>query len=41
MLKSQATRPKGKTTAGGRREIDQTVRTMTGTVGKMIKVLGR
>ena len=25
----------------GRREIDQIVRTMTGTVGKMIKVLGR
>ena len=41
MSKSQVTRPRGKMTAGGIREIDQTVGTMTGTVGKMIKVLGR
>ena len=41
MLKSQATRPKGKTTARGRREIDHTVGTMMGIVGRMIKVLGR
>ena len=41
MQRNQETRQRKKMTVGGKRESDQTVGTMTGIGGKMIKVLGR
>ena len=40
-IKDAETRQRKKTTIGVKRKSDQTVRTMTGIGGKMIKVLGR